>query len=278
MSYMAGCLLLAASSTAWGQEQNGGVASSMAWGQEQNGGVASSTAWGQEQRAGFTADRPGATNGPDVLPLGRLQWETGVGYEYHKPKGEGSHRQWTLNTSMIRFGIFPAAELRVQADYSRISAGGSNHAGLSHLSVGTKVRLHEGHLLMPAMSLLAVVFVPGSAQLLPEHWGGLIGLVGAHEPTERWSIGYDAELTWMDDDRPVLFCGISLGYALSQRLSASLEEYNDFAPDGNGHWAELSAALQLSKRLQLDMGLDVSLREPLRYACLTFGLSWQLNQ
>ncbi len=39
------------------------------------------SALAQSEEAGFTADRPGATTGIDVLPKGRLQWETGVGYQ-----------------------------------------------------------------------------------------------------------------------------------------------------------------------------------------------------
>ena len=39
------------------------------------------TATAQNDEVGFSADRPGATTGTDVVEKGRLQWETGVGYE-----------------------------------------------------------------------------------------------------------------------------------------------------------------------------------------------------
>ena len=37
-----------------------------------------------QESVGFTADRPGSTTSVDVLPRGRVQWETGIGWERSK--------------------------------------------------------------------------------------------------------------------------------------------------------------------------------------------------
>ena len=71
----------------------------------------------QSEEAGFTADRPGATTGVDVLPKGRVQWETGFGYERTKVVEDVAVTTWTVNSSLLRWGISESAELRLQADY-----------------------------------------------------------------------------------------------------------------------------------------------------------------
>ena len=58
----------------------------------------------QSEEVGFTADRPGATTGTDVLPKGRMQWETGIGFERSKLDGPAVNT-WTLNTTLLRWGF-----------------------------------------------------------------------------------------------------------------------------------------------------------------------------
>ena len=74
--------------------------------------VSSIDAYAQDE--GFTADRPGATTGVDVLPKGRLQLESGFALE-HTNLDAPSENKWTFNTSMLRWGFSDYAELRLQA-------------------------------------------------------------------------------------------------------------------------------------------------------------------
>ena len=62
----------------------------------------------QEELPAISADRPGALTGTDVMPLYKLQWETGMGFESTK---DGPHT-FTLNNTLLRFGLFENAELR----------------------------------------------------------------------------------------------------------------------------------------------------------------------
>ena len=116
--------------------------------------------------AGFTADRPGATTGVDVLPKGRVQWETGIGYERSKMDGPAA-TTWTLNNSLLRWGISESAELRLQADYLYSSCEGAHTNGLSNVAIGTKVKIFEGWKAVPAVSLLGNVLVPGWSWVQP---------------------------------------------------------------------------------------------------------------
>lgn len=230
----------------------------------------------------FTADRPGTTNSADILPLGRLQWETAVGWERSKLDGP-STTTWTLNSSTLRYGIGGRAEIHLQADRLLSSCDGEHDGGFANVAVGTKVRLYTPETdgpLLPAVCLLGNVFVPGGsdAAFLPRYWGGQVGLVFQHELAPWCTLNYDGELTWSDDERPQAFLGICLGFTLSDRLSLVAEEYNYNQSGGSESWIGLGLGWQIAPRLQLDLGTDLSLNHFGDYHNLTVGLVWQLTK
>ena len=239
-----------------------------------------------EEEAGFTADRPGATTGVDVLPKGRVQWETGIGYERSKMDGPAA-TTWTLNTSLLRWGISESAELRLQADYLYSNCEGVHTNGLSNVAIGTKVKLYDGWGAVPAVSLLGNVMFPDrclpsfggdGGGLLPEEWGGQMGLLFQNELTSWLSLGYETDLIWSDAAKPTFFWGACLGFQLNDRLSLMAEEYNYQYSDSHENWVELGAAYMLTPRLQLDLATDISLNYPKRYFNLMVGVAWQITR
>ena len=113
----------------------------------------------QSEEADFTADRPGATTGTDVLPKGRLQWEMGVGYQQVRQNGATSYI-WTLNTTLLRFGISDHAELRLQGDWNNEGGEIFDYNGSEDVAIGVKARLFDGWKFVPAISMLGNVIIP----------------------------------------------------------------------------------------------------------------------
>ncbi|MCR4812898.1 MAG: transporter [Bacteroidales bacterium] len=111
----------------------------------------------QEEAAGFTADRPGESTGPDVMPLHRVQWETGVGFSHTFGVDE-----FTLNNTLIRYGLTRFAEIRVGIDllHTRQQTGSDWRTSVSALSIGTKIKVLEGDGWKPTVSALAEVECP----------------------------------------------------------------------------------------------------------------------
>lgn len=232
-----------------------------------------------QDEVGFTADRPGALTGPDVLPRGRVQWETGVGGEFSKVETP-STTSWTINSSMLRWGFSDFAELRVQGDYIYSEADGKTKHGFGDLIIGTKAKLFEGSKFLPAISLLANVLVAGEHrdENQPRHTGAHMGLLFSHELSSRCSLGYEADLIWSGKLHPTAFFGVGLSFSLGDRITLSVEEFNYSRPEGIECWSELSMAYQLSRRVQLDLGTDFFLNAPAQYHNLMLGVTWQLNQ
>jgi hypothetical protein len=233
--------------------------------------------WAQSEEAGFTADRPGATTGTDVLPKGRLQWETGMGFEHAEQDGL-TVKTWLLNTSMLRWGFSDYAELRLQGDWLYNSCEGVHNNGLANLAIGTKAKLFDGWKAVPAIALLGNVFIPGSNNYLPEDWGGQIGLLFENQLTDRLSLGYEGDMIWNDSSRPTIFYGLCLGLALNGGWQLIAEEYNSNTSFGTDSWVELGAAWQCSNRVQLDVSTDIYLNAPKDFWNLQVGIAWQITK
>lgn len=237
------------------------------------------SAMAQDEDVGFTADRPGATTGVDILPKGRVQWETGMEFERIKV-GESAFDSWTFNTSLFRWGIADGAELRLQTDYLYSIIGDVHLKGFSNVGVGTKVRIFEGWKAVPAISALSTVFIPGSSKFdfMLSKWSGQMGLLLQNELTSWCSLGYEADVLWYSGVKPTYFWGFCLSFQVSDRFSLMVEESNKQFYGLHENWMEFGAAYQLMPRLQLDLSGDLNLNNPRNYIEIMFGVAWQINK
>ena len=235
-------------------------------------------AMAQSEEVGFIADRPGAINGVEVQPKGRVQLNTGAGYQHISMEGIKTYT-WTLNTSVLEFGISDCAELRLQGDWGIVGGDLFDYNGPENVAIGTKVRLFDGWRFVPAVSMLGNVFIPSKHyDFMPDNWSGQMSLIFQNQLTQWLSLNYEGSLMWFDSGRPIFFYGASLCFTLSDRWYVLVDEYNYDYEDSTENWAELSAAYQLSKRVQFDVSTDINLNDPLSYWSLSVGVSWQITK
>ena len=227
----------------------------------------------------FTADRPGAVGGVDILPKGRLQLETGFGWERYN-MSDYDITFWSLNSSLIRFGISDHAELRFQAERLLAVEDGEHTNGFANVAIGTKVSLFDGWKVFPAVAMQADVMVPGSkdAPFMPTEWGGHLGLLFEHHLTSWLAFGYEGDMDWLDSGRPIYLYGASFVFKPNDRLTFILDEFNETAYGKTDSFVELSACWMLSKRVQIDISSDIYLNYPGHYNCQRIGLAWQITK
>jgi len=236
------------------------------------------SALAQSEEMGFTADRPGATTGVDVLPKGRLQWEMGMGYQQFKKEGAWSHT-WTLNSTLIRFGISDYAELRLQGDWNNEGGEIFDYSGSENIAIGAKAKLYDGWRFLPAMSMLGNVIIPSKKNdNMPNNWSGQMALLFQNKLTQRLTLGYQGQLTWFDSEKPIVFYGACLEYDLNDRWLLMAEEYNYKYPDETENWIELGIAWQASQRLQIDVNTDINLNEFKSFWSIAVGIAWQITK
>jgi len=230
------------------------------------------------QHVPFTSDLPGSTGGTDVLPKGRFQWETTVGFERQSFESPATNA-WTINSSMLRLGITEFAELRLQGSYLFTACDGIHTKGFSDVSIGTKVKFFRTEKLLPNISLLANVLVPGGkdADFLPENWGGQIGLLLDWDVNSWITLSCEGDIYWKGE-KPDYLYGFGLNFDLSSRAFLAVDEYNQYEEGDSYSWLALSFAYQLAPRLLMDVSTDFSLNDLAHYQNLMVGLAWQITK
>lgn len=110
----------------------------------------------------FSPDAPGATTGVGIMPLGKIDWETGFSHEWNRRNG-AHERTWTINTSMFRYGLTRQAELRLQIDECLTHTPEGNYGGITNAAIGTKIKVYEGGKVLPKVAFLGTVLIPAAA-------------------------------------------------------------------------------------------------------------------
>lgn len=239
----------------------------------------------------YSPDRPGCTTGTNVLPQWKVGWETGLAYEHNRRNGS-NEKTWTINTSTIRIGVTPHAELRLQMDECTTHSPDGNSHGIANAMIGTKIRIFEGQGWIPQISYLGNLLIPGGrkADYLPSHPGAQMHLLFSNTINRLFSLGYDIGAEWSgESNSPDLFFGACINLMINSKLTLFAESYNYYNGSKQDEWAkpqkashfnwmsEWGAAYMLSPKLQLDLYTDVNFNEPSKYFNIGIGVAWLIN-
>ena len=233
----------------------------------------------QDELPTISADRPGALTGTDVMPLYKLQWEAGVGYE---SMADGPHTL-TLNNTLLRFGLFKNAEIRVGTDFLLFNGGQNTEPtfGVAPLTVGMKAQFYEGTGLLPAVALLAELKSPhvGTKTLLPSHLAPSLYLLFEHFVNDWFCIGYNVGAEWDGETAvPTTFLGLGFYFNITKQIGTFVETYNYIRPDdGNQYLTEFGLTWLVSRRVQLDLAADLDFQNLGKHYTVSGGVAWLIN-
>lgn len=219
----------------------------------------------------ISADRPGMSTGTDVMPKGKIQWETGIAYE-----SEGGSATYTLNNTLLRFGLEEWAELRVGMDL--LHSDGTT--GLSALNIGTKIGLTENQGWVPAIALMANLQCPhiGSQAFTPAHLAPQLYVLFQNQVTSWFNIGYNVGAEWDGTlAEPTAFAAVCLGFSLTQGLGCFVESYNYFHSLGDTYAIDLGLNWVVARNLQLDVAANIDLNNEENHFMLSGGVAWLIN-
>jgi len=233
----------------------------------------------QEELPVFPPDRPGYTWGTEVLPLHKVSWENGFGYEA-SPDGASTV---TLNSTIVRYGIFKNMELRVGTDFLMLKDGvGEEFAfGVAPLTIGTKLKVYESSNWLPSIGLLAEFQCPhvGSKDLLPSHLAPSMYVLFEHTITDWLWLCYNAGMLWDGETAtPQTFLALALGFNITDDIGSFIETYNYLHPEeGNQYMMELGLTWMPSRRVQLDVCCDLDFQNFGKYYAIGGGVAWMIN-
>ena len=233
----------------------------------------------QEELPTLSADRPGYTWGAEVLPLHKVSWENGFGFE-SSPDGA---RTVTLNSTIIRYGIFDNMELRVGTDFLVFNVGQTKEPtfGIAPLTIGTKLKVYESTSWLPSVGLLAEFKSPhvGSKELLPSHLAPSMYALFEHSIKDWLVLCYNVGLIWDGETAtPQTFLALALGFNITEDVGTYIETYNYLHPEGEHQYmTEMGLTWMVSRRLQLDIECDLDFQHLGKYYAVGGGVAWMIN-
>ena len=228
------------------------------------------------------ADRPGMATGVGVLPFKTIQWETGFQWNY-----TDRQHAFTLPTTMLRFGVAPFAELRLEYDGTLYQTANQNDAKWQYqvepLILGTKIRVFDGWKAVPKISFLANIAIPITKEAFQtSHVAPSLYLLFENDVTDWLNLCYNLGAEWNGvDATPSTFLALCLGFTINDQWGAFLESYNYFTRLNSHTEADwnLDAGFTYMPhhRVQLDVYASINCQDPAMYSNVGLGVAWLIN-
>lgn len=230
-------------------------------------------------------DRPDATESPQTVGSGFLQFETGAFYTKDED-GALTTKATTFNTMLIRYGIFDNFELRLGWNFTetQFELNGMEIpdvlSGLDPLLLGAKIAITEENGLIPTIGLIGHVFLPFTAgnDYRPETTGVDFRFSFAHTLSENSSLSYNLGAQWGDDSSEAAYIyTLSYGYSFTDKLGAYIELYGDLPEDsGPNHLWDAGVTYLINDNFQLDATVGSGIRSD-QQLLLSAGFSYRID-
>ena len=238
-----------------------------------------SLCFAQEELPTISADLSGNTWGADVTPLHKLSWDNGFGFE---SEIAGPHTA-TLNTTIVRYGIFENMELRMGTSFLMWNDGQAPEPsfGLDPITIGAKLKVYDGTDILPSVGLLAELQSPhlGSKELLPSHLAPSLYLLFENEINDWLDICYNAGTEWDGESAtPTTFLSLCLNFGITETLGTYVESFNYLHPeDDNQYMVGVGLTWLASRRVQLFLSTDLDFQNLGKYYSVNSGVAWLIN-
>lgn len=224
-------------------------------------------------------DRPGFTYSADVMHRNKLSFDNGFAFEA-MPDGA---KTFTLSSAIFRYGLFDNMEVRVGTDFLLENDGVAPDYtfGVAPLTVGMKIKLLEGHGIVPSIGFLAELKSPhiGSKAMLPSYLTPAMYAIFEHAIGERFWLCYNAGLEWDGETAaPQTFLALGFGASITKSLGAIVETYNYLhREEESQHFTEFGLTWLISRHVQLDIEADLDFRHLGTHYGIGCGVAWLIN-
>lgn len=124
--------------------------------------------------------------GPEVMDKGKWMLETGVGSEFLK-ETDFETDIWSLNTSVIRYGLTHTTEVFAQTGFVLSDVGGEVTSGFAPVVIGAMMRVCEEQGIVPLTTFSAWAILPvGIESIRPNEVAPAFHALFGHTLSSRW--------------------------------------------------------------------------------------------
>ena len=228
----------------------------------------------------MVTDRPDQSESANIVVPGWLQVETGFTLGMDDMDGLET-TNLGLATTLFRFGVFEAMELRFGFAYSKITSKYNDMendiSGLSDTELGFKVKITEGDDLIPEIAVLVSTALPhGEEALVPEYAEPGFRFSFEKGLNETLSTCANLGMAW-EGGIPSYIYSCALGIGLTDKLGAFVELYGDAASDFKpNHQFDCGFTYSLMDNLQFDIAGGYALSEITEDMFVGAGLAFRL--
>lgn len=232
-------------------------------------------------------DRPGFAAGSGVVGTHRLQLETSL--QWDRQRGDDDHERQLSTPTLLRFGLSPSFELRLETDgrdivhdVDQASGERTTTVGYADTALGFKWRFAEQQGLRPSLALLGEVELPsGSRELRGRGARPAVYLPAGWDLDKGLSLQFMPGVATENDERGARyrygFLALTLGKELSEKWQGFVELATPQIASGEhgGTQAAVDGGFmfRLSKDCQFDASLVRGLNRRTPDLSFAFGVS-----
>jgi len=235
----------------------------------------------------ISPDRPGFAETSDVVGKGRIQLEAGL--QWDRKRGDDLHEREFSTPALLRFGLAPAVELRLETDGRDIvhdsdpaSGERSTTVGYADTALGFKWRFADQQGRRPSLALLGEVELPsGSRALRGRGARPALYLPAGWELDKGWSVQFMPGVATENDERGARyrygFLALTLGKELNERWQGFVEVAAPQIASGEHGGSQAAVDGGFTYRLAKDCQFDVSLVRGLNHRTPDFSVGFGVS-
>ena len=187
-----------------------------------------------------------------------------------------------ITTTMLRFGVAPFAELRLEYDGTLYSDAKWQYQ-VEPLILGTKIRVFDGWKAVPKISFLANIAIPITKEAFQNsHVAPSLYLLFENDVTDWLNLCYNLGAEWNGvDATPSTFLALCLGFTINDQWGAFVESFNYFtrlSTHTEADWnLDAGFTYMPHHRVQLDVYASINCQDPAMYSNVGLGVAWLIN-
>ncbi|MBC8045870.1 MAG: transporter [Fimbriimonadaceae bacterium] len=218
-------------------------------------------------------DRPDQTESAALVPKGYFQGEHGFAINFNNIANE-----YSVLSSLIRFGINNNFELRLVIDPQIIATEVENISGINPVSIGLKTKLIENDIIQ--LSLIThLQFSKIATEDFKSNYNAIATrLTAAHTLTDFLGIGYNIGVEWDGfTGAPYYIYTFTSGFALGEKFGAFIELFGNFNESFSENFADAGFTFQPTNNFQFDISAGTNINFDIADYFASVGFSYRFN-